>query len=161
MVADAAIYPSNEGFIVEKNAFIPTITSSRILANTATKYHEFTNASVNIDGGNKYTASGDYTYKDVNGKDKYIFFNEISVNEVDSTVAVGSVGNNEIFNIGSKFIFKGDVNLRASKKLLTFDGFFKIDNKCDLISEEWVGFKSEINPKLIKIKLVSKIGQQK
>jgi len=153
LVADAAIYPSNESFFVEKNAFIPTIISSRILVNTATKHHEFTNASVNIEGGDKYTASGDYTYKDVNGNDKYIFFNEISVNEVDSTVAVGSVGNNEVFNIGSKFIFKGDVNLRASKRLLTFDGFFKIDNKCDLISEEWVGFKSEINPKIIKFKL--------
>ena len=67
LVADAAIYPSSEGFIVEKNAFIPTITSARILTNTSTKYHEFTNAIVNIDGGNKYTASGDYTYKDING----------------------------------------------------------------------------------------------
>jgi hypothetical protein len=153
LIADAAIYPSDEGFIVEKNAFIPTITAARIIANTGTQYHEFSNASVNIDGGSKYTASGDYIYKDVNGQEQHIFFKEISVNKEDSTVAIGEVGNNEPFNIGSKFIFKGNVNLFASNRLLTFDGFFKIDNKCDLISEEWVGFKSEINPKLIKFKL--------
>ena len=30
---------------------------------------------------------------------------------------------------------------------------FKMNNECDLIPEEWVGFESEINPKLIKFKL--------
>ena len=55
LVADVIIYPS-KGFLVEKDAFIPTISDARILANNSTQYHQFTNASVNIDGGKKYTA---------------------------------------------------------------------------------------------------------
>ena len=153
LVADAAIYPSEEGFVVEKNAFIPTISNARILANVSTKYHEFSNSNVNIDGGKKYTASGDYTYKDALGKEQHIFFKEILVNNENITIASGEVNNSEPFKIGSKFIFKGSVNLLASNRLLTFDGFFKMDNKCDIITEEWVGFSSEINPKRIQFKL--------
>ena len=153
LVADAAIYPSEEGFMVERNAFIPTIISARILTNTGTKYHEFSNASVNIDGGKKYSAHGDYTYKDALGTEQHLFFNEILVNNENTTIASAEVDNEEPFKIGSKFIFKGNINLVASNRLLTFNGFFKMDNKCDIITEEWVSFTSEINPKLIKFKL--------
>ena len=58
----------------------------------------------------------------------------------------GEVDDVEPFKIGSKFIFKGTVNLTASNRLLTFDGFFKMKSNCNLIKEEWVGFSSEINP---------------
>ena len=55
LVADVIVYPS-QGFIVEKDVFIPTISNATILLdNNSTQYHEFTNASVNIDGGKKYT----------------------------------------------------------------------------------------------------------
>ena len=67
--------------------FIPTISNATILANNSTKYHEFTSASVNIDGGKKYTASGDYTYKDALGEEQHIFFSDISVNDEKFTIA--------------------------------------------------------------------------
>ena len=63
----------------------------------------------------------------------------------------------EPFKIGSKFIFKGIVNLIAPNRLLTFDGFFKMKSNCNLIKEEWVGFSSEINPKRIQFKLDSEL----
>ena len=72
LVADVIVYPS-DGFVVEKDAFIPTISNARIVANNSTQYHEFTNASVNIDGSKKYTASGDYTYKDDLGEETIYF----------------------------------------------------------------------------------------
>ncbi|MAO72438.1 MAG: hypothetical protein CMD02_08045 [Flavobacteriales bacterium] len=156
LVADVIIYPS-KGFVVEKGAFIPTISDARILANNSTQYHQFTNASVNIDGGKKYTASGDYTYKDDLGEEQRIFFSDISVNDAKSTIGRGEVDNAEPFKIGSKFLFKGTVNLKASHRLLTFDGFFKMNSNCNLIKEEWVAFSSEINPKRIQFKLDSEL----
>ena len=155
LVADVAIYPSEDGFSVEKNAFIPTISGARILANVHTKYHEFTNANVNIDGGNKYTASADYTYVDAQKVEQHIFFRQITVNEDTSTIAIGEVDNEDPFKIGSKFNFKGNVNLMAEDRYLTFDGYLNLNNKCDLITQDWVKFRSEINPKLIRIKLDS------
>lgn len=154
LVADVVVYPS-AGFVVEKNAFIPTISDARILANTETKFHEFDDAIINIDGGEKYTASANYTYKDALGKEQKIFFDKISVDESGHSVANGKVENDSPFRIGSKYIFKGKVNLIANNRLLNFDGFFKMDNKCELIKEEWVGFSSEINPKNITFKLDS------
>ena len=49
------------------------------------------------------------------------------------------------------------MNLTATNRLLTFDGFFKMKSNCNLIKEEWVGFSSEINPKHIKFKLDSEL----
>ena len=101
--------------------------------------------------------SGDYTYKDALGEEQHIFFSDISVNDEKSTIGRGEVDNSEPFKIGSKFLFKGTVNLKASHRLLTFDGFFKMKSNCNLIKEEWVGFSSEINPKRIQFKLDSEL----
>ena len=55
--------------------------------------------------------SGDYTYKDDLGEEQHIFFSDISVNDEKSTIARGEVDKAEPFKMGSKFIFKGTVNL--------------------------------------------------
>ena len=154
LVADAIVNPT-EDFIIEKDAFIPTISNARILANATTKYHEFSNSNINIIGRNNYTASGDYTYVDALGQEQYIFFSNISVNNENNTVGTGQVDDSSPFNIGTKFLFKGNVNLTSSNRLLTFDGFFRIKSNCNLIDEQWVGFSSEINPKQIQFKLDS------
>ena len=136
LVADSIVNPT-EDFIIEKDAFIPTISNARILANTTTKYHEFSNSNINILGRNNYTASGDYTYVDALGQEQYIFFSNISVNNENNTVGTGQVDDSSPFNIGSKFLFKGNVNITASNRLLTFDGFFRIKSNCNLIDDQW------------------------
>lgn len=154
LVADAAIYPSpKKGFFIKKDAFIPTIENARIITNVATKYHEFSDATINLIGNKKYQASGNYTYKDILGNEQHIFFKEISVDKENNTIASGEVDDDKYFKIGSNFQFKGSVNLLASNKYLTFNGYFKANNKCSLIKQEWVRFESEINPKLIRFKL--------
>ena len=92
---------------------------------------------------------------DALGQEQYIFFSNISVNNENNTVGTGQVNDSSPFNIGSKFLFKGNVNLTASNRILTFDGFFRIKSNCNLIDEQWVGFSSEINPKQIQFKLDS------
>ena len=143
LVADAIVNPT-EDFIIEKDIYSNDI-KCRILANTTTKYHEFSNSTINILGRNNYTARGDYTYVDGLGQEQYIFFSNISVNNENKTIGTGQVNDSSPLNIGSKFLFKGNVNLISSNRLLTFDGFFKIKSNCNLIDEAvgWFCFRNK------------------
>ncbi|MBC8265882.1 MAG: hypothetical protein H8E84_02855 [Flavobacteriales bacterium] len=154
-IADAIIYPDSGMLIVEKKAQIRTLEDATIVANTLTEYHTFKNTTVYIKGKNKYTASGEYTYKDELNKEQNIFFSNINVNDDNITIAKGSVDEESPFKLGAKFSFKGDVNLIANDKYLTFDGYFKMDHQCSFIPIEWVKFKSEISPDNITLKLDS------
>ena len=143
-VADATIFPDSGIVTVEKNAHIKTLEDAMIEANNLTKYHTFKKVIVNIKGKSSYSGSGEYTYKDELNKEQNIFFNEIKVNENKTTVARGSVDEEEPFKLGAKFSFKGDVNLISDDKYLTFDGYFKMDHQCSFIPIQWVKFESEI-----------------
>ncbi len=155
LVADAIIYPDSSKLVVEKSAIIRTLDNATVIANSLTQYHTFKKSSINIKGKYNYTGKGEYTYKDKFNKDQTIFLQEISVNEDLMTVATGFVKDDNPFNLGSRFKFKGNVNLSADDKYLTFDGFFKIDHKCSFIPVEWIRFTSEIAPDNIIFELDS------
>jgi len=154
-VADAIITPDSGIVTVEKQAIIRTLENATILANSLTKYHTFKNVIADIKGKNKYTASGEYTYKDELKEEQKIYFNDIKVNNDRITIAKGSVDEEDPFKLGAKFSFKGDVNLIAEDKYLTFDGYFKMDHQCSFIPIEWVKFTSEIASDNITLELDS------
>ena len=156
-VADAIIYPDSGIVAVAKKAEIKTLYRAKILADDLTKYHTFTNASVDIKSAHNYTASGDYTYKDAMNNEQHIFFREIIVNADTITIASGDVATDKAFHIDSKFDFKGSLDLFADRKNLTFDGYFMANHSCNLIKKEWVKFRSEINPKNILFTLDEKL----
>tara|TARA_B100000902_G_C27292293_1_gene907851 strand:- start:838 stop:2373 length:1536 start_codon:yes stop_codon:yes gene_type:complete len=153
LVADAIVYPSSEGFIIERDAKIPTINNVKIVADTSKQFHVFTNVNLDLDGRRNYIANGDYTYVDDFGAKQNIFFKEIYSNKEGVTQANASIDENKPFNLGSQFKFKGTVNLMSSNKNLSFDGYFKINNICSLINSDWVRFDSQIDPEMVKFKL--------
>jgi hypothetical protein len=161
LVADAIIVPDSGVVIVAKNAVIKTLSNARILADDLTEYHIFTNAIVDIKTAHKYTASGNYTYKDAMRNEQQIFFKDIKVNTDTITIARGDVATDKVFHIDSKFDFKGSVHLISNQRNLTFDGFFKINHNCDLIEKEWVKFESKVDPKNINIILSSNLLNDK
>ena len=113
----------------------------------------FTNVNLDLDGRRNYSANGDYTYVDDFGTKQNIFFKEIYSNKEGVTEANASIDENKPFNLGSQFKFKGTVNLMSSNKNLSFDGYFKVNNICNLINSDWVRFDSEIDPEMVKFKL--------
>tara|TARA_B100000902_G_scaffold149523_1_gene146050 strand:- start:594 stop:5042 length:4449 start_codon:yes stop_codon:yes gene_type:complete len=156
IIGDAIIYPES-GFQILENAVIPTINDVTIIADLNNKFHKFFNASIDIDGRNKYTASGEYSFVDSFYNGQKIYFDEIKLNDRQITIASGQVKNNETFSLGPKYQFKGEVNLQSTSKNLNFDGYFKINSECDLINPQWVSFNSEINPSDVRFKLNSVI----
>ena len=154
-VADATVFPDSGKVVVEKKAKIRTLENAMVIANNLTEYHTFKNASINILAKSNYKGAGEYAYKDELGKEQIIYFNDIKVNEDAHTIASGTVDDEQPFKLGAKFSFKGNVNLIAEDKYLTFDGYFKMDHQCSFIPIEWVQFTSEIAPDNITLELDS------
>ena len=160
-VADAIIYPDSGIVTVAKDAVIETLDSAKILADNLVRYHTFTNATVDIASAFDYTASGDYTYKDVLNNEQQIFFKSISVDQDTITVAQGHVDDGKIFHLDSKFDFRGSIDLVADQKDLTFDGFFMVNHDCILLDKEWIRFRSKIDPHDIRFVLDEKLYNEK
>ncbi len=150
-VADATIYPGNGEVIIEKKALMKTLHKSKIKANNVTRYHEIYNAETNIYGKKDFMSNGDYDYIDENGAKQFIHFDVVAVDSTVQTYATGKIGLTQSFTLSPKYEYTGNVKMEANKEFLFFDGFFRINQQCDSLRRDWVGFKSEINQKDIYI----------
>ena len=156
LVADAAIMPDSGKVVVLKRAEIKTLEHSKILANTATKYHEFYNCKTNIYQRRKYGASGYYDYVDETGKKEPIFFEKILVDSTYQTNALGRIEKDSNFTLSPYFDYFGKVKLTASNQNLNFDGNSRIKHACPQITINWMAFNSDINPLEIYIPVLAK-----
>ena len=152
-IADAIIYPDSGVLTIAQGGFIQTLSNASILVDDLTEYHTFTSASVDIKSSNNYIASGDYSYIDAMNNEQRIFLSEITVNNDTITVAKGKILDDNILHLDDKFDFKGNVEIFSDRKNLTFDGYFMINQECLYIKNDWVKFRSEIDPKNIVFQL--------
>lgn len=153
-VADAAIYPDLGNVTIYKKAQMETFKNAKILANTATKFHEIYDATVDIYSRQKYSANGYYDYIDENKKKQKIFFDVISVDSTQQTFANGYINDQAGFTLSPDYDYSGNIKMIASDEFLLFDGAFRIKPGCDsTIAVNWVKFKSFIDPSEIYIPL--------
>jgi hypothetical protein len=150
-VADARIYPDKGKVILEKNAVMQTLNNAKILANTATKYHNLYNGTVNIFARKSFTGSGDYDYIDELKNKQQIHFTNIAVDTTFQTYADASIADSAKFTLSPNFEYRGDVRLFASNQYLTFNGAARIQHTCEQVNMQWFKFQSEINPAQIYI----------
>lgn len=149
-VADAAIFPDKGNVTIYRNAEMPSFQNAKVIANAITKYHEIDQASIKILSRKSYTGSGNYVYIDRNQVRHPIHFSEIRVDSAYQTIARSEILPEANFALSPEFYFRGNVNLMASRKLLEFDGGFRIESKC--IKElHWIKFSSVIDPENIYI----------
>ncbi len=154
-VADATIYPEAEKINVERNAVISTMKNSKLTANNDLKYHDIYNASIDILGKKKYTASGDYDYEDEAGKVQTIKFTGIKQDSLGNTIGSGEIAAEQNFFLSPEFEFQGKVNLYAPVKQLNFDGGVRINHACTGLSRNWLKFKNYIDPTNVMIPIDS------
>ena len=152
-VGDAIVLLPFSGLTIMKSAYIPKIDSAKIIMDKEFKYHEFNQSSINILGRLNYNASGNYTYIDEVGDSKVLFFDTIYTNEKGVSSATSQVLNINPLELGSKYLFKGSINLTSRIKDLNFDGFIKVKHDCNLNESQWFSCSSNIDPKDIKINI--------
>ena len=65
LVADASIQPNDTATIViEKEAYMRPLYQTKVIANTVSKYHTITSATIQIKGRKEYEGTGQYAYND-------------------------------------------------------------------------------------------------
>ena len=145
-VADAVIYPVDGVVEIEKRAVMRTLENSKIIANSATRYHTIYNAATNIYGRREYTSSGDYDYYNQDSVKQVIHFDVIGVDSTMQTYGRGKVGITDDFTFSPNFAYNGRVKLFSNNEFLTFAGYTKMSHDCDRTKPQWVKFESEIDP---------------
>ena len=116
-VADARIFPDSGNVIIERDAVMHTLTNSKIIANSVTKFHTLYNCTVNINARKNYVGSGYYDYIDEIKAKNTFFFKNVSVDTTFQTYAETEINDTSKFTLSPNFEFKGKVKLKATKQL--------------------------------------------
>lgn len=159
--ADAYVYPPDTADVfIQPGGKMKQILNARIEADTASKYHTITRATVDIQGKNTYTATGYYQYN-IPGYKQEIFFNNIKGDlQTDKdykrsvmTTAAGDIEEKDSFRVDVKTFFKGKMILEASKQNMRFEGYARLDAD-KLPSTNWFTLFSVVdkNDPVIRIK---------
>jgi hypothetical protein len=156
-VADAGLFPDSGNICIQKNAQMEPLKRAVIITNTSTKYHNFYNSDISIQSRKKYTATGIYDYTDRIGKRQQIRFGKIDVDSSNQTYAKGFIHDTANFRLSPEFAFSGDVNLRAARKDLEFDGGLKLLTDCFRYNDSWVKFKTVVDPGNVQIPLAEPV----
>ncbi len=155
-IADARIFPPNEIIVVGPNARIMPFDNALIIANRATRFHQFFEANVSVLGKYAYTGAGKYDYIDENNKKQTISFTDISVDSSRQTIAKGEITEFDEFTLNPFFQFQGEVQLEANRKYLLFNGGARIIQNCHGALVSWVKFSSVIDPLKVRIPIDEK-----
>ncbi len=150
-VADAAIFPNQQQLKIFRQAEMERLENSHIIANTTSRYHHVHDAIANISGRYDYFGRGNYFYEDKTGKKQLIYLNEVFVDSLLLTNAIGEITLDDQFSLSPEFLFQGEAKILSTHELITFDGGFQIRNPCDTVQREWVKFTSPIDPKNVMI----------
>lgn len=153
LVADAVVFPADTAVIViEKDAYMRPLQEATVVANTASRYHTITGATLQIEGRKRYGGSGLYSYTDHAGTKHAILLDRISVDTSLQTYASGNMPDSAQFQISRNIGYKGRVNLSAANPLLNFDGYARLNHPCeDKMPSGWFAFRGDIDPKGVKI----------
>ncbi|MEZ4894194.1 MAG: hypothetical protein R2778_14415 [Saprospiraceae bacterium] len=160
--ADAYVYPPDTANIyIQPGGRMREILGAKIEADTSSKYHSITNASVQVLGKNVYTATGYYEYN-IPGYDQTVFFNNIKGDyQTDKdykrsviTTAAGDIPEADSFRVDAKAFFKGKMILEANKKNMRFEGYAWLDAD-KLPAKQWFTLRSEVdkNDPTLRVKI--------
>ena len=151
LVADATIYPGDGLVTIEKKAKLQTLNQASIKANNTTAYHNFYSALVNIYGRKYYEASGMYDFVAPGLEKQKIKLGKIAVDSSLQTYGRGELFEGDNFKLTPQVMYKGKVNVYASRKFPEYFGFGKLDHFCMSISNRWFKFTGEVDPEQVTI----------
>ncbi|PID92489.1 MAG: hypothetical protein CSA96_02880 [Bacteroidetes bacterium] len=155
-VADAYVFPHNGKVEVGLKAEMKRLEKARVVASTTNRQYLIYDASIGVNGAKSYEGSGYYDYADAFGNSYQTYFSRIWVDTTLVTHATGYVPEDDPFMLSPWFDFKGELVMKASSPLLTFDGGAKLVHDCE-IGKAWLRFTSELDPADIRIPVGEKM----
>lgn len=153
VVADSRIIPYKGEMKIKKKAELVALTSSTIVSNFTSKYHQFKNAEIEIISSKEYIGNGFYTVssdKTINSK---VFFSNIEVTPEGVTLAEGNIHVDSNFYLSPQFKYYGDITVRGNEFGVSYDGQTKIITNCEELALDWIQFKAIVDTSKIIIPL--------
>lgn len=155
-VADARIFPDSGEVVIRKKAKMDKLENAKILANYVTKYHNISEATVEITALKAYKASGYYDYIDIDKKIQKIYMDKIQPDTTFQTTGKGKISDKVKFFMSPHFEFNGEVEMFASLKPLNFNGETRINHEC-AIDQNWMSFEAPIDPEDVMIPIAEEM----
>lgn len=153
-VADAAIFPDSGYVRIYEGGKLATLKNAELIADTATKVHHIVQADLDVVSGNSYNGKGVYLYHSPGLPEQRITLGSMGVDSTGRSVASGRIPAKENFLLDPNFAFSGNVDFSSGRDFLTFDGGFRIFQDCyEPRRDDWVYFRSEIDPANVRIPL--------
>jgi hypothetical protein len=159
LVADAAIIPGDGKVIIEKNAVMRTLNEARVVANTTTKFHTMTNATIDVTSRKSYGGTGDYEYVDQLKIKHLLRLTQIGVDTSLQTFAHGEVADSLNFLLSPNIQYKGRLSILASRQNPFFSGFARANHNCEALPRNWFSFSAEINPQGVNIPVKQPVNE--
>ena len=160
-VADANIYPSDGDITIRRNAKMETIDSAQVVTSNGNANHTIKDATIDIHGRKSYSGKGKYKYIDEDKNEQIIDILHIDVDTAGHTYATAKISQDSSFTLSPNFNYKGNVRLNATEQFLNFNGYAKMNNKCDSIKDNWLKFDANIDPNKIRIPIGEKLQNDK
>jgi len=155
LVADSRIIPETGKLVVGTDALIQPLVNAKVIADTSTKYHTISNATIRIKARRNYMGDGSYEYVDQLKAKHILKLTNIGVDTAYRTFADGEVTEELNFQLSPRIQYKGKMRIYAPRSTPFFDGYARANHGCSNITIDWFSFSSEIDPKGVKIPVQS------
>lgn len=159
-IADAKIFPDSSKLEIKENANIVTLKNARITLDTLNEYHNLI-GNIHIDSKKDFSGNADYQFVTFKKDTLPIVFDEFKLEPVEvkkgnfeyHTVCRGHLVEEDSFLLAPKMFYKGDVIMYAHKRLLSLDGYIKLDIEDDENPLPWLRYKNDKDVDQIQINL--------
>lgn len=154
-VADAKIFPDSSKIVVGTDALIQPLTKAVVVADTSTKYHVISDATIRIRARRSYSGDGSYEYVDQLKVKHILKVTSIGVDTAYRTFADGEVAETLNFQLSPNIQYKGKMRIYAPRPGPFFTGFARANHGCDALLKNWFSFSAEIDPKGVNVPVKS------
>lgn len=159
-IADAKIFPDSSKLEIKENANIVTLKNAKITLDTLNEYHNLI-GNIHIDTKKDFSGNADYQFVTFKKDTLPIVFDEFKLEPIKGedgnfeyhTVCRGTLVEEDSFVIAPKMFYKGDVIMYANKRLLSLDGYIKLDIDDKDNPLPWLKYKNEEDVDQIRINL--------
>ncbi|MCL2414269.1 MAG: hypothetical protein FWC94_03345 [Bacteroidales bacterium] len=156
--ADIAVQPSEGDITVGRDSYIQPFENANLLVGVHNQFFDIFDATVEIQGRNRFTASGTFNYVDATGEIFPLFFERLTPNRDGITTGTSTIDEESDFSLSPAFGFAGQVTMSANDPYLHFSGNSRINHICEEEDERsWFRINTPIDPENVRIPITETV----
>ncbi|MFN5323940.1 MAG: hypothetical protein ACK5C5_03385 [Bacteroidota bacterium] len=160
-VADSRISPKDGKLTVGTDALIAPLSGASLVADTSSKFHSISDATIRIRGRRDFSGQGNYDYVDQLKVNHVLKLTQIGVDTAQHTYAIGEIADTLNFQLSPNIQYKGSMRISAPIQSPYFNGFARANHSCETLEKYWFSFAAQINPQGVNIPVVSPVNEEK